>query len=71
MVPGFFATIQSGVYRITRKVRIEDISAELSKLSNDISSAELSHSEVDFYIYKMDLLWKSIFKLLYNSNYGR
>ena len=35
---------------------MEDISAELSKLSNDISSAELSHSEVDFYIYKMDLL---------------
>ena len=50
---------------------MEDKSAELSKLSNDISSAELSHSEVDFYIYKMDLLWKSIFKLLYNSNYGR
>ena len=50
---------------------MEDITAELSKLSNDISSAELSHSEVDFCIYKMDLLWKSIFKLHYNSYSGR
>ena len=52
-------------YGITRKVRVEDISAELSKLRNDISSPKLSHSGVDFYVYKMELLWKSIFKLHY------
>ena len=27
---------------------------------HDISSAELSHGEVDFDTYKLDLLWKSI-----------
>ena len=50
---------------------MEDITAELSKLSNDISSAELSHSEVDFYIYKMDLFGKAFSKLHYNSYSGR
>ena len=40
-----------GDYGITRKVKmaaLEDITTELSKLTNDISSAELSHGEVDF-----------------------
>ena len=31
----------------------QDIAAELSKLTNEIFSAELSHGEVDFYIYKI------------------
>ena len=30
---------------------LEDITAQLSQLTNDISSAELIHGEVDFYIY--------------------
>ena len=74
MVPGFSATVQfgsEGDYGITRKVKmaaLEDITTELSKLTNDISSAELRHGEVDFYIYKLDLLWKSIFQLHYDSN---
>ena len=53
-----------GDYGITKKVKmaaLEDVTTELSKLTNDISSAEFSHdSEVDFYIYKLHLLWKSI-----------
>ena len=51
----------------------EDINAELSKLTNDISSAELSHGKVDFYNYKMDQLRKSIFQLRihYNSKFSR
>ena len=60
-----------GDHGITSKVKmaaLEDITAELSRLSNDISSAELSHGEIDFYIYKLDLLWKSIFQLHYDSN---
>ena len=60
-----------GDYGMTRKVKmaaLEDITAELSKQTNDISSAELSHGEVDVYIYKLDLLWKSIFQLHYDSN---
>ena len=31
----------------------QDIAAELSKLTNEISSAEITHGEVDFYIYKV------------------
>ena len=74
MVPGFSASVQFGFegdYGIARKVKmaaLEDITAELSKLTNDISSAKLSHGEVDFYIYKLDLLWKSIFQIHYDSN---
>ena len=74
MVPGFCASVQLGCkgdYEITREVKmpaLEDITAELSKLTNDISSAEFRHGEVDFYIYKLDLLWKSIFQLHYDSN---
>jgi len=47
---------------------LEDITAELSKLTDDISSAELSYGEVDFYIYRLELLWKSIFQIHYDSN---
>ena len=47
---------------------LEDITAELSKPTNDVSFAELSHGEEDFYIYKLDLLWKSIFLLNHDSD---
>ena len=51
----------------------EDINAELSKLTNDISSAQFNHGEVEFYKYIMDQLRKSIFQLRihYNSKFSQ
>ena len=47
---------------------LDEICAELSKLSKDISSVTLSHGEIDFYIYKLEQLWKSLFRIYYESS---
>ena len=50
-------------YGITRKFKmaaLEDITAELSRLANDFSCAELSHGEIDLNIHELYLLWQSI-----------
>lgn len=39
---------------------LEDITAELSRLANDFSCAELSHGEIDLNIHELYLLWQSI-----------
>ena len=41
---------------------LEDIKVQSCQL------ADLSHGEVDVYIYKLDLLWKSLFQLHFDSN---
>ena len=38
---------------MVKMAAFEDIATELSKLTNDVSSAELSHGKVDFCIYKV------------------
>ena len=74
MIPGFSVSVQSGAKGLWHNKEgqnggfQEDITAELSKLTNDISAAELSHGEVDVFIYELDLLCKSLFQLHFDSN---
>ena len=48
----------------------DEICAELSRLSNDLSSLVLSHGEIDFYIYRLEQIWRVLFHIYYEYSGG-
>ena len=48
---------------------LDEICSELSKMSSDICSLDsLSHGELDFYIYRLEQIWKNLFVIHYESS---
>jgi AraC-like DNA-binding protein len=47
---------------------LTEICNKLSMLSNDLSSVVFSHGEIDFYIYRLEQLWKILFQIYYDSS---
>ena len=49
---------------------LDEICAELLRLSNDLSSPVLSHGEIDFYIYRLEQRWRVLFHIYYKYSEG-
>ena len=48
--------------------RLTEICNELSRLSNDLSTIVFSHGELDFYIYRLEQIWRILFQIYYDSS---
>ena len=53
---------------LSKMASLEEISMELSKLSQELSSMTLDHSEIDFYIYRLELIWKTLFHVHFDTS---